>query len=504
MTEVLEPDTTARYGGDGAGARDPRLDRAVMIRRLEGRLTPEAVDQFVREARLQGALEHPAVVPVLDVGIEPDGRPYHVLREVRGTPLDEVIARRAAGDERFSQRRLLAALVDVCRAIDHAHAQGVAHRDLRSAHVLLGDFGEVYVQGWGRAAAVAEDPDAVGGDIAALGALLFEILCLRPLLAGAEVLAAARAAGRHGPPELLDACAAATRREGTAHALATAIRRWLDGVRDLGRRRDLAARHRERATAALAEGDRATALREAGSAVALAPNDAAAGELLARLVLEAPKVGDPEAAAVVAASDAAERREQARIATGSFIALPAFMVLLLWPGVEQLPIVLAIVVLGFVQMAFAYHAWRHDAGPAWVWGSLVGNVVMLVLFTRVYGPMLGVPAMAATLTLTSLTVPGLRPWPLVPVVLSLTVLATWGAEALGVLPATTWATGSSVVITSDVVALPRGPTLAVLAIHTVTLVAVATNYTRHLNQVNRAARLRLLSQAWHLEQIVGK
>jgi hypothetical protein len=112
--------------------------------------------------------------------------------------------------------------------------------------------------------------------------------------------------------------------------------------------------------------------------------------------------------------------------------------------------------------------------------------------------------MAATLTLTSLTVPGIRPWPLVPVVLGLTVLATWGAEGLGVLPATTWATGSSVVITSDVVALPRGPTLAVLALHTVTLVAVATNYTRHLNQVNRASRLRLLSQAWHLEQIVGK
>jgi len=100
-------------------------------------------------------------------------------------------------------------------------------------------------------------------------------------------------------------------------------------------------------------------------------------------------------------------------------------------------------------------------------------------------------------------VPGIRPWPLVPVVLGLTAILPWAAEAIGLLPATTWATGNAVVITSDVVALPRGPTLTVLAIHTVTLVAVATNYTRHLNQVNRAARLRLLSQAWHLERIAG-
>lgn len=495
----LEPDAAVRY----AGARDPRLARGVIRRSLEGTVTPEAVERFVREARIQGALEHPALVPVLDVGLDPDGRPYHVLREVRGATLAEVIGKRAGGDraadERYPQRRLLHAFVDVCRAIDHAHAQGVVHRDLRSTHVLLGDFGEVYVQGWGR----AEPGGDPGEDVAALGAVLFEILCLRPLLGGAEVIAAARALGRTGPPELLDACAAATRRESTAFELATAIRRWLDGVRDLGRRRDLAARHRERAAAALSEGDRVTALREAGSAVALAPNDAPAAELLARLVLEPPRLDDPAAIKVIEASDVAERTEQARIASASFASLPLFMLLLLWPGVHHWGIVGAIMALGVAQMAWAYVSWKWGVGPRWVWGSLIGNAAMLILFTRVYGPLLGVPAMAATLTLTSLTVPGIRPWPLVPVLLGLTVLAPWAAEALGILPATTWTTGDALVITSDVVALPRTATLTVLALHTVALVAVATNYTRHLNQVNRAARVELLSQAWHLERIAG-
>ncbi len=476
--------------------RDVRLARNVVCRRLEGAATPEAIERFLDEGRLQGALEHPAIVPVLDVGLDADGRPYHVLREVRGTTLADAIGK-------LPQRRLLSALVDVCRAIDHAHGQKVVHRDLRAAHVLLGDFGEVYVQGWGQARHTGERGAAPADDVAALGLLLFEILCLQPLPEGEDVMAAARKLGRTGPPELLDACAAATRRYGSALDLAGAIQGWLDGVRDLARRRDLAARHRERAQAASSEGDRTTALREAGSAVALAPNDPAAAELLARLVLEAPRDNDPAAAAVVEASDAAERREQARIATGSFLALPAFMLLLLWPGMRRYDLMVALIALGFVQMTFAYWAYRHRSGPTWVWGSLVGNVVMLMVFTRVYGPLLCVPAMAATLTLTSLTVPGIRPWPLVPVLLSASVLIPWGAEALGLIAKTTWVTGDSVVIVSDVVALPRGPTLAVLAIHAVALVAVATNYTRHLNQVNRAARLRLLSQAWHLSKIAG-
>ena len=50
--------------------------------------------------------------------------------------------------------------------------------------------------------------------------------------------------------------------------------------------------------------------------------------------------------------------------------------------------------------------------------------------------------------------------------------------------------------------LPRGPTLVVLAIHTVVLLFVGVNYGRQLTRVNREARLRLRAQSWHHEQIV--
>ncbi|MEZ4338213.1 MAG: serine/threonine-protein kinase [Sandaracinaceae bacterium] len=109
--------------------------------------------RFVREARIQGQLEHPAVVPVYDFGVDPEGNLYFTMKRVRGVSLAEVIEALAAGDptaeRRWGRRRLLTAFSQVCLAVGFIHSRGVVHRDLKPSNVMLGDFGEIYVLDWG-------------------------------------------------------------------------------------------------------------------------------------------------------------------------------------------------------------------------------------------------------------------------------------------------------------------------------------------------------------------
>src|SRR5690606_25301927 len=124
-------------------------------------------------------------------------------------------------------------------------------------------------------------------DVYALGCILFEILTLEPMLPrGVAALAAAQlaepghpAARRPDadiPPELDAACARATapaavERTASARELHAAVQRYLDGDRDLARRRELAAELAAAATAHHARGEREDAMRSAGRALALDP-----------------------------------------------------------------------------------------------------------------------------------------------------------------------------------------------------------------------------------------
>lgn len=148
---------------------DLRLGREVAVKSLrvpagEG---SDAWERFVREARVQGQLEHPAVVPVYDFGVDAKGEPYFTMRRVLGESLETLIERLAAGDAetsaRWSRRRLLSAFVQVCLAIDYAHSRGVVHRDLKPANIMLGEFGEVQVIDWGVARLLGERGEPARG-----------------------------------------------------------------------------------------------------------------------------------------------------------------------------------------------------------------------------------------------------------------------------------------------------------------------------------------------------
>jgi serine/threonine protein kinase len=127
-----------------------------------GDLPTELLARFVEEAQITAQLEHPNVVPVHDMGIDPEGRAYFSMKLVRGSSLEKILEKRKAGDpatlSEFGLRRLLDVFLQVCQAVEYAHARGVIHRDLKPANIMVGDFGEVLVMDWG-VAKVTGRPD---------------------------------------------------------------------------------------------------------------------------------------------------------------------------------------------------------------------------------------------------------------------------------------------------------------------------------------------------------
>src|SRR5262249_34851822 len=149
-------------------SRDARIGRdvAMKIVRVREGAPPDHQARFLREARVQGQLEHPAIVPVYDLGRDPDGRAFCTMKRVNGATPEESLDRRAAGEAdaaaRYGRRKLLAAFVQVGLAVDYAHSRGVVHRDLKPANIMLGDFGEVYVLDWGLARVSGEEERGAG------------------------------------------------------------------------------------------------------------------------------------------------------------------------------------------------------------------------------------------------------------------------------------------------------------------------------------------------------
>jgi hypothetical protein len=160
---------------DGAclTARDLDLGREVAIRVLpEGRDAPaERVRRFIEEARTGAGLGHPGVVPVFDLGVLGDGRPYYTMAVLKGEEFDAILARRR--DPAEDRRRLLAILERLGHTIAYAHERGTVRPGLSSRSVRVGFFGEIGVSGWTRETDGGAERAA---DIRALGRILYAIL----------------------------------------------------------------------------------------------------------------------------------------------------------------------------------------------------------------------------------------------------------------------------------------------------------------------------------------
>jgi tRNA A-37 threonylcarbamoyl transferase component Bud32/Skp family chaperone for outer membrane proteins len=204
-------------------ASDRVLERQVAVKVLSPPYVqdPSFVERFRREARSAARLSHPNIVAVFDSGSDA-GEHYLVMEYVAGQSLAELLARQG----RLAPRRAAELAMEVCAALAAAHAQGLVHRDVKPANVLVGDDGRVKVTDFGIAKAAAtatltgtgtvlgtaaylSPEQAQGGsvdarsDLYSLGCVLYELLCGSPPFGsgadGPPVAVATR--HLHQPPE---------------------------------------------------------------------------------------------------------------------------------------------------------------------------------------------------------------------------------------------------------------------------------------------------------------
>jgi serine/threonine-protein kinase len=537
-------------------AHDVRIDREIAVKLMRGRGDPDGVARFLREARVQGRLEHPSVVPVHDLGGD-ETAPFFAMKRLTGTTLAEVIASR--DHARWSRRVLLARFVEICLAIEFAHKRGVIHRDLKPANIMLGDFGETYVLDWGLARIATENdegairasdlrgdsgvgqtevgavlgtpgymaPEQMRGeaidertDVYALGCILFEILAGQPAMPRDKTFELTLSTPCHRPlavtpdvpPELDEVCARATasdaaNRVASARELADAVQRFLDGDRDLERRRELAAAHASRAQQLLATGTidaRAEAMREAGSAIALDAHNRDAQAVLARLLLEPPNPIPATALRKLEAEREATVQTTSRL--GAFM-YSGFLLLVpiakLLGIVETWPLVMfAVQLAGLIVITGLVGTRRLRLGRTVVLSILTMHVLLLATVGMFLGPLLLLPILLFGSLPIMLTSPTIRMPKTIAGVHALALALPLALEWLDVLPRSYYLDGGALVL--DPWALDITPSALIFAVLMTIVVQMIANswlLDRQRKDQERAQEL-LHAQKWQLEQLV--
>ncbi|MEZ6188569.1 MAG: serine/threonine-protein kinase [Planctomycetota bacterium] len=213
---VLEPLGLGAMGEvyrvtDGVG-------RQLALKLLRGRMDGARLERFAREGEVAAGLRHSGIVQVHATGVADQG-PYLVYELVEGEDLERAW-------RRLDRDQLLEITLHVAQALGHAHAQGVVHRDVKPANVLLDGRGRARLADFGLAQAVGLErltqsgavlgtphymaPEQAAGqrtrygpptDVWALGVLLYRALTGRLPFSGPDLMTlAARIASVEPPP----------------------------------------------------------------------------------------------------------------------------------------------------------------------------------------------------------------------------------------------------------------------------------------------------------------
>lgn len=138
--------------------RDHDMKRSIAVKRLN-ESSADLVQRFLAEIRTVAQLEHPNIVPVHDIGVDEQGRPYFLMKHVKGQTLERLIQQLQSGEQAFHLRWSFVArarlFLGILNAVAYAHERGVLHRDLKPANIMVGEFGEVTVMDWGIARSIA-------------------------------------------------------------------------------------------------------------------------------------------------------------------------------------------------------------------------------------------------------------------------------------------------------------------------------------------------------------
>jgi eukaryotic-like serine/threonine-protein kinase len=468
----------------------------------------------------------------------------------------------------FTRHRLLAAVQRVCLGIECAHTHGVVHRDLKPSNIMFGNYGEVYVLDWGLAKFLdgeeeraslpppaqgdstpprvlgtpgymppeqIESPGTVDlrADIYALGAILFEILALEPLHGeggldevvkstrqGADARPSRRARGHDVDPELDAICVRATARSpedryASARGLYDDLERYLDGHRDRRVRSELAAVHaavaREAAEEALAGGPSATearvrALREAGRALALRPEDPEVADTLTRLLLEPPVELPPEAIEEVEGATFEEAKRFMRLVSFALLGFLGFTATILLSPVRSWAAFASVTVP--VGLAVPYALWlaraeRTTKNLRAHGVAIFGLASLSIMATSgLYGPAMLTPAFALVLVVLVSTVAFLGHYRIFGLLFgSLAVLVPTLLEHIGVLPPSYVFEGGTMTIVPRVRDISSVAVTAKTVVDVVTLLVVGTIMWRFSAELDDKRR-QIQVTAWHLKQLL--
>ena len=216
-----------RHLGSGGMAsvllcEDERLGRQVAVKRLHADSPVDVEQRFTREAKLGASLNHPNLVSVFDTATDDEGV-LIVMEYVEGEPLSRMLRRGPLRPEEVASM-----VHDLGDALDHAHSQGVVHRDVKPGNVLIREDGVTKLADLGIATAsdgtkitrsgtvlgtaaymAPEQLDGRGAgppaDVYALAAISFEALSGRRPREGATPIEIAHRIATEGAPDLLDA-----------------------------------------------------------------------------------------------------------------------------------------------------------------------------------------------------------------------------------------------------------------------------------------------------------
>ena len=167
----MSPDRVGRYkikselgrGGMAAvyRAHDPSFNREVAVKVLPRDMLHNLGSRarFKRELKMIASLEHPAIVPVYDVG-EDDSQPFFVMRYMSGGSLTEMIQQGT-----FSLRDTALIVERLASALDYAHARGVIHRDIKPDNVLFDGSNNPYLSDFGVAKFTESAVSATGNEV---------------------------------------------------------------------------------------------------------------------------------------------------------------------------------------------------------------------------------------------------------------------------------------------------------------------------------------------------
>jgi serine/threonine protein kinase len=139
-------------------AYDRVLEREVALKTLSAPLTDDGqTARFLREARTAGALHHPNIVTIHELGRD-NGTHFIVMELMKGTDLDRVVKSRQLPPI----DRRLEIVARVCDGLDYAHRAGIVHRDIKPGNVFLGDNGSIKILDFGIAKIAASDATRTG------------------------------------------------------------------------------------------------------------------------------------------------------------------------------------------------------------------------------------------------------------------------------------------------------------------------------------------------------